>query len=93
MDNETRERFERIEATQKDTNDLLNAAAKALLGLTESLASTNQKLDRIERHLEVLVNVADGLLVNVADGLIRDRRFRDLEDRVQRLEEQGRQAA
>lgn len=78
MDTETRERFERIEATLKDTNDILNGAAKVLLGVTE-------RLDRTQRHIDVLAE----LVVDI----IRDRRVKDLEQRVQRLEEQGGRAA
>jgi hypothetical protein len=76
MDNETR--FQQIEATIKDTNDLLNGAAKVILGLAE-------KVDRTQHHLDILAE----LVIDV----IRDRRYRDLEQRIQRLEEGGGKAA
>ena len=78
MDPDSTQRFEQIAATLKDTNDILNGAAKVLLGVTE-------RLDRTQRHVDVLAELVT--------ELIRDRRYKELEQRVQRLEEQGGRAA
>ena len=65
---------ERIEQGRLDL-----AEAKTILKhLASRQAEFEERNKRIERHLEVLIETVD--------GLIRDRRFRELEQRVQALE-------
>lgn len=69
--NESNERLTRIEKNLEAISEIQKTQA-------EKMAGFDERQERTQRHLEVLIDVVD--------GLIRDKRIRDLEHRVTSLE-------
>jgi hypothetical protein len=63
------ERFNRIEAMlaeiveiQRETNSSLRQQARVMKMQAQAIVEREERMDRIERHLEVLINITDGLI-------------------------------
>ena len=56
------DRLSRIEAALAESADLHRQAGKMLLTHAKLLAEHDERLERIARHLEVLIDVVDGLI-------------------------------
>jgi hypothetical protein len=90
-ENNGSDRLDRIEkALEVMTQNLggltqnVTAMQKVIVHLADKFQAFDERQDRIQRHLEVLIDVVD--------GQIRDRRFKELEKRVSDLEERSGEA-
>jgi DNA-binding protein H-NS len=73
-----------LEATNKTLAELSTVVVRMAQDSEQRFRAFDERQDRIQRHLKVLIDVVD--------GLIRDRRFKELEKRVSDLEQGGGQA-
>lgn len=80
-ENNGQNRLDRIEKILEETNRTLAAITAIQKTQAEKMVGFDERQERTQRHLEVLIDVVD--------GLIRDPRVRNLEKRVSDLEEGG----
>jgi hypothetical protein len=73
-----------VEATNKTLAELSTVVVRMAQDSEQRFRAFDERQDRTQRHLKVLIDVVD--------GLIRDRRFKELEKRVSDLEQGGGQA-
>ena len=56
------ERFEAIESALAESAELHRQQSRVLLTHAQTIAEHDERLERIGRHLEVLINIVDDLI-------------------------------
>ena len=61
-DDEIRDQFDQIRSILTETASIQREQARALLAQSKRMLEFDEGMDRIRRHLEVLIDIVDGMI-------------------------------